>query len=317
MATTAIATSYAGSVTFIGGNAGLTTSSGITVSGFTQKAYNVTATQGVTTTAEVGSGVLCAGATTGTCTATTGFPGGEPSNEFASSNGVTFALLNQVVSSTNEGVWVAPNTGTNSITIPIGIFGVTDVDTMLNDEYGVNNATPTTVQFNFGNSTSETFTLVNGTVIRDDFNCQGGSGVTACQALNYATTLNIVNGYSTSGGSLGAFGSIAAGTAYVKGFNVWTGTYSGGTGSYVNTNGTLNLDAQDFVLGSMAVGQTLTSVTLTDTAGSSSLVSRDFLSGVTVLSSGSSAPTPEPSTVLLVMSGLGLVIVGRRRQKQQ
>jgi hypothetical protein len=318
MATTMIATSYAGSVTFVGGNAGLTTSVAITTTGtFTQSPYSTTAFQGTgATTAETGSGVLCAGATPGTCTATTGLPSGEPNNEFAAANGVTFALLNQTVSGTAEGVWAATTSGTNSITIPIGIFGVTDVYTMLNDEYGVSGQSPTTVQFNFGNSTSESFTLVNGTVIRDDFDCTGGTGLAACQALNYATTLNIANGYSTNGTSLGAIGGIGAGTAYVDAFNVWSGTYGQGTGAYANTTGTLALDAQDFSLGNLAAGQTLTSITITDTAGAATKVSRDFLSAVTVASSGSAPATPEPSTVLLLVGGLGSVVLVRRRRKQ-
>jgi hypothetical protein len=225
-------------------------------------------------------------------------------------------MINQVVGATNENVWAAPNSGTSSITIPLGIFGVTDVYTMMNDQYGINSATPTTVQFNFGNSTSESFTLVNGTVIRDEFNCTGGANVATCQALNYATSLNIVNGYSTTGSSLGAYGSIAAGTAYVRAFNVWSGTYGTGTGSYNLTSGTLSLDAQDFQLGSLAVGQTLTSVTITDTAGASTKVSRDILSAITVASSGAAA-TPEPSTVLLLVGGLGSLVFAGRRRKQQ
>jgi hypothetical protein len=311
----AIANLNAGSVTLIGGNSGLTSTIGITTSGFVESAYAGTLLTGTgATVTESGSGVLCAGNTTATCTATTGIPNGEqtistpPGNEFATANGVTFAMIDQPT--TTQAVWAAPNTGTNSVTIPIGIFGVTNVDTMLNDQYGVNGAQTTTVQFNFSNSTSETFTLTDGTVIRDDFNCTGGSGLATCQSFNYATALNTTNGYGINGTSLGTLGTIASGTAYVSAFNVWNGTYGSGSGHYANTTGNINFDAQNFSLGSMAAGTTLVSITIQDAAGSTAQVSRDALTAITVVAA------PEPSTVFLVLFGIAAMAFSRRFAKQ-
>jgi hypothetical protein len=197
----------------------------------------------------------------------------------------------------NSNVWAAPNTGTSSITIPIGIFGVTNVYTMLNDEYGVVGGTPTTVQFNFSNGSYESFTLVNGQTIADSFDCIGGTCPT------YATTLSGGTYAETAGTDTG--GTVSA-------FEVWAGTYGGpGTGAYNNTNGDINLDAQNFSLGSTAAGLTLTNVVITDTAGGTVKVSRDELSAITVQT------TPEPSTIFLVTAGIGAVGLLRRRRVRQ
>jgi len=289
---------------FIGGNTGLTSSVGIaTTGGAVENSYISTTFQGTgVTAAETGSGVLCAGATTSTCVPTTGLPSGEPNDEFASANGVTFAMVNESIASVPMGVWAAPNSGTSTITIPIGIIGVTTVDTMLNDEYGVSGATPTTVQFNFGNATSLTFTLINGTVIADSFDCLTGT------CPSYATTLDTTHAYSTTGVNLGAIGSTSA--PNVSAFTVWSGTYGQGTGAYNNTTGDIFMDAQSFYLGAAAANTSLVNIVITDTAGSATKVSRDVLSAITVV-------TPEPSTVLLFATGFGAIGFLRRRRKQQ
>jgi hypothetical protein len=322
----AIANLNAGSVQIqIGGNVGLTsgtlaTGGSITTTGAVQQTYGQNLTQGVGSTTET-SGSLCAGSTISTCTPTTGYPYGEqtvnPSNEFATANSVTFAMINQA---TNIGAWAAPTSGTSSITIPIGIFGVTDVDTMLNDEYGVSGGSPITVKFNFssgagdtGTLSSESFTLINGEVYRDGFDCTAGT----CPA--YVTTLstlsaNVTDAFSTTGTDDGRANTVTAGTAYVTAFNVWSGTYTGGTGAYNQTNGTLFLDAQDFTLGSAASGVYLNNFVITDTAGSTTRVSKDALSAVTVFEATSTS-TPEPSTVLLLVTGIGAMCLIRRRRK--
>jgi hypothetical protein len=302
----------------IGGNTGLTNTynvsgNDITQSGVPESAYAGTLFTGTGATAAGSNGsVLCAGATQGTCTAqaSSAVPAGEPNNEFATSNGVTFSMINQP--GTSDAVWATMPSGTNTITIPIGIFGVTNVYTMLNDEFGIVNANTTDVTFDFANpAEDETFDLVDGTVIRDDFDCTGGSGLSTCQSFNYATTLSS-NAYSELGCVIGSGGCAAAGSPDVTAFNVWTGSYGQGAGHYINTTGNLFLDAQDFYLGSNGVNTVLTQIVITDTAGSTPQVSRDGLSAITV-----EASAPEPSTVFLAMTGIGVVGFIRRRRNQQ
>ncbi len=112
-------------------------------------------------------------------------------------NGITFQMINDSGANASANMWAGtndiaggtyactpgptctnPNPVSTTFTIPIGIFGVTDVYTMLNDEYASKTANvgngagvTTTVQFNFGSASSglgflgsETFKLVNGTV---------------------------------------------------------------------------------------------------------------------------------------------------------
>jgi len=274
---------------------------GITVTGgASEKSYSTTAFQGTgATVAETGSGVLCAGATQYTCTATTGMPSGEPGNEFAKADGITFSMINENIAGTNEGVWAAPNSGTSTITIPIGIFGVTNVYTMLNDEYGVIGASPTTVQFNFSNGSNELFTLVNGKTISDVFDCITG----VCPT--YATTLSPDEWSANGATDLGANST----APNVSAFDVWAGTYGQGTGAYTNTTGNVYLDAQDFYLGAGVSNLTLTNIVITDTAGANNLVSRDILSAITVQT------IPEPSTIFLLLSGTGVVGLLRRRKQ--
>jgi hypothetical protein len=296
----------------VGGNSGLTSASGTTetTTGSASTAglqpYNSTLYQGVSSPGYT-SGNLCAGATTSTCASTTGYPNGETNNEFLSGNGVTFAMINQTISGVGEGVWAATNTAgtgavpvTSTITIPIGIFGVTNVETMLNDQFGLASTSDTTVQFVFTNPAfNETFTLMNGTVIRDTYSCTTGTCPT------YATGLDTTHMFDINGNSLGLIGATT--TANVTAFNLWSGTYTSTAGAYNGTSGNLYLDAQNFYLGSFASNQTLASIVITDT-NTAAKQSRIGLSAVTLLA------TPEPSTIFLIGAGIaGIGLLRRRR----
>jgi hypothetical protein len=112
--------------------------------------------------------------------------------------------------------------------------------------------------------------------------------------------------YGTSGASLGAISPTSV--ANVTAFNVWSGTYSDGTGAYNNTSGDIFFDAQDFYLGSAAAGQTLADVVITgsNTAAKQSRISLSALTVETV---------PEPSTILLLGTGVAAASLIRRRRK--
>ena len=269
--------------------------------------YNAATFQSVSTITG-GTGNLCKGpALPNPCAAgnvvavPTAVPNGETtgSGEYATANGVTFSMINQGDGVSNA--WVASNTGTSTFTIPVGIFGVDSAWTMLNDEYGVSGQSPTTVTFNFGttasnaNAGSITFTLVNGTVIRDSLQCT--TNTTNCS--QYATSLDTTHMFSTTGASLGAITTTAV--PNVTAFNVWSGSYTGGTGNYSGTTGNAYLDAQKFSLGTAYMSDYLVNIVITDASGSTAKVSRDTLSAITI------DPAPEPSSVFLLVAGLAVM----------
>ena len=346
MAFTGLATLYAGSVQQIqiGGSNGLTTSQTLNVTGtitttggsgagITPYSFNVL--QGTVSNSDnsITSGVLCYGANAtsatnctsqgGTVQGTLPYTATNPSGGayMTSGNGVTFAMINQGVDSD----WQTSNfaSGTSTINIPIGIFGVTSVDTMLNDNYGVPTGSDISVTFNFDTTAtgtngagSETFTLVDGEVIRDAFQCTSGS-INATSCLSYQSggsdPLNTTLMYNQAGTSLGAIGATTTPSVYA--YNVITGTYttmaptgSGGAVPYVNTAGNLYLDAQVFNLGSSFLGDYLTSIKVTD-AVTASFQSKADLTAIDVFAA------PEPSTIFLFVTGIGLVALVHLRRR--
>jgi len=241
-----------------------------------------------------------------------GVPNGEvPGGQKLTTNGVTFAMIDDSANPTAN-MWISTNTaGTVGTpvatidTIPMGIFGVQNVWTMLNDQYGIAGST-TQVIFNFGttagvaNLPALTFTLVNGNSIRDSVDCLTSS--TSCPA--YATSLS-TSAYGTNDTT-----AAVAGASSVSAFNVWEGTYAGTpTGAYAGmTSGDVFLDGQDFSL--VGYGSDyLVSMQIVDT-NTGTRQTRDLLSAVTV---GYNAP--EPSTWLLLAAGLGGLFLVQRRRK--
>jgi len=253
-------------------------------------------------------------------------PAAPPSSLTA--HGITFAMINDSGGQAGDNLWSGtndiagtsgnPNPVTTTFTLPMGIFGVSNVYTMLNDEFAnttVNNGNgagvDTTVTFNFGSAASgagflgsETFDLVNGTVIRDSFLCTGGSGLATCQSSNLGTTFDTTNAYGTGGSIVVP----SAGVASVTAFNVFQGSYtSSAYGPYTNTSGTLYLDAQNFYLGSFA-GDELFNMVIQDTQ-SGAFQSREELVAVTVV-------TPEPASIFLLVGGFGAIAFFSYRRRK-
>jgi hypothetical protein len=238
-----------------------------------------------------------------------GVPNGEvPGGQLLTSNGVTFAMIDDSANPTAN-IWISSNSAGNAVTpvvttdtIQMGIFGVQNVWTMLNDEYGIVGST-TQVVFNFGttagvaNLPSLAFTLVNGNSIRDAVDCLTSS--TTCPA--YQTGLS-TSTYGTDDAT-----AAAAGAPSVSAFNVWEGTYGGAPGgAYANmTSGDVNLDAQDFSLTGYS-NEYLVSMQIID-SNTGIRQNRDVLSAITV------GEAPEPSTWLLFATGLGALFFIRRR----
>jgi len=189
-----------------------------------------------------------------------------------------------------------------SINIPVGVFSVSSASILLNDYWGVGNTD--TVTFNFANAGTVSYTLTDGNQI---------SSATDCHAASTSdTTSPLCTAFNSPPSS--ASTDIA-----------WTSSYTNSTTSttnpYAATSGTLNLDDITFAFTGIPnfSTDTLNSITITDNnnctptvAGCSAINSRLALSAITV------DTTPEPSTDLLLVAGLGIIgYLGRRRKVRQ
>jgi hypothetical protein len=293
----------------------------------TPVAYSATVLQGTGSAAgnTITSGLICRGYAATSAPDCTGHGGtvstslpytSSAGSQYAAtaSNGITFAMINQA-SNPNASVWTTSANATpttSTITIPMGIFGVTDVYTMMNDNYGVPGTSPVSVQFNFS-SGSETFTLVNGTVIRDSWECLAGLTGNGCQ--NYLTggvdNLDTTHTYNESGTTASTSGPT------VTAFNVLTAAYlntAAGMPQYKGTSGNIYLDAQHFAFGSLYAGATLNNIVITDTitAGAQSRVE---LSAIDYSVAAAAPPTEAPEPAGFVLSGLGILFVASLRRK--
>lgn len=175
-----------------------------------------------------------------------------------------------------------------SITLTTSVYNPTDVYTLMN-AYFNNSALGlgvASVTFSGTNNTSETFTLLGGEVIRDFY-----QGAFTNSLTNGETGITATNVFSCSDPST------------CKG--------AGGTGN-VNTGlqGTYVIDQQDFALGNVFAGQTLTSITITDLNNSTV----PLLLGVTVGSANTSS-TPEPNGCFL--AGLGAATLLWRKARRR
>jgi hypothetical protein len=119
------------------------------------------------------------------------------------------------------------------------------------------------------------------------------NGLTFNPASLIVTTANLAN--NVFGGTTNAYTSI-------------------GLGSYSGTSGSLSLYSQDFQLGSLvapSAGEYLVSIQLQERVGVSPF-SQTALSAITI--DAAASPVPEPSTVFLLMTGLGAIGLARFRR---
>jgi hypothetical protein len=229
--------------------------------------------------------------------------------------GVTFGMLadseNKCGSSgtgscANDNFWASSTgtTGPTTITIPVSVSGVSEAYILLNDYWGVNGSTTQTdtVLFTFSGGT-DTFTLTNGNQIEDAVQCLSATG-----------TPNDFVGRSPQPSCT----TFARSTSSPGTDNIWSGTYSGDNASstdYFNTAGNLALNDISFNLSAFS-GQTLKTISITDNNnGFTNFSSALALSAITVTGSSLVVVTPEPSTVLLLFAGLGVIVyLGQRRK---
>jgi len=216
---------------------------------------------------------------------------------------VAFALIND--GTTNgypSNYWDALSS--SSLIIPVGIFGTDSAWTMINNQWGVAGNTSASVTFYFGSSSnttdagSLTFNLVNGQLVRDATQCAGnGTGTIHCSS--FATTLS-------------APSNVPAGTSASAG-TIYSEQYSAGSSvsnPYKTTTGTEALDYQHFTFGTAFLNDYLSEVKVTDIGGAPNN-SRTGVSAVTV------DVAPEPSTILMFMTGLGAIGFARFRKTRK
>jgi len=235
-------------------------------------------------------------------------------------NNVTFAMISQ--SGTYNNVWTS--TSSSTLTIPMGVFGVQNVWTMLNDYYGANAAQNTSVTFKFDNNadgsdvgslTTLTVDLKNGTEVRSSINCTANCSV----GTSYASTL--AGSTVVSGTDIHCTGPNCLAAVTVLTNNLFSALnlipnpatqFAGQTVSAV-------LDDQGFSFGNAFANQYLVSVGVTEKAYSTSGLNASSigLSAITLqtVSAENQTATPEPSSVLLAIGGLAaFAFIGRRRR---
>jgi len=209
---------------------------------------------------------------------------------------------------------------TADLVIPVGLYNVDSVYTMLNDYWGLAGAQNITVNFCFSATSNGScaspvsVALTNGVEVSAAVDCNplvSGDCPTTTNSASIATTL--------------APSTLTASGVTVKADSVYSATYTSiptlvPTGAANpspwagSTGGTVFLDEQQFIFTSAQYsGMYLSYIDISDagTAWSASNPggSRFALSAVTV------DQTPEPSTILLLVGGFGVIGLGRLRRR--
>jgi len=216
------------------------------------------------------------------------------------------------------------------ITVAVGLTGVTDVWTMLNNIYGTAGANSTTVFLDFGTSSN----VVNASdIIQVNLTNSGAAGSGASGQIQDANICaangpNSVGGTFCTGLDVGPTAAFSTPTTLVGGVtqetgitvgtkNLFSTAYTGtsNAGIYKSTTGNVDLNAQDFQISSLVgaglaaqfEGLYLVDIRVKENIGGAG-VSQTALTAITI------DTVPEPSTVLLFVGGLGAIGLLRRRR---
>jgi len=240
---------------------------------------------------------------------------------------VTFAMINDGVtgSGNSKNYWSVSQGGTpaNFITVPIGIYGVADVWTMINTDLATfASGQDVTLMFNFGTTANASTVDSVKVLLNDSTNSTTATGETRnavdCNPVTTDPCGSTANANPSSGPVLSSTiltpTSGATGTVSFSSHNLYT---------FAGTTGNVNLDDQGFLFNSLNLtgagfsGDTnlntyLVSVTIRE-AGNLDTNATLGLSAITV---DSDPPVPEPSTVVLFLAGLGAVGFGKFRRRK-
>jgi hypothetical protein len=247
---------------------------------------------------------------------TTGEPSGLAFTD--STNNVSFAVISDGCTGNapncySNNVW-EPNSA-SSVTVPVGVFGVTDAWTMLNNAWGPAGAQDTSVTFNFG--TSATGGIVDTLVVQltNSGNGSTPSGQISTSVQCATNTESPVTCTTYATGPTNPSSSIATsgtGASLLPNITVLTNTlftaaYNGGNtgGKFANSTGNVVLQDQGFEFGNAFSNLYLVNVQVFDASGASG-TSASALSAITVDSA-----TPEPASVFLVLGAVA--VAGFRR----
>jgi len=234
-------------------------------------------------------------------------------------SGVTAGVANTCngTSTNSNNAWVAPINSageTSDITIPVGIFDVTDVWTMINNLFGTPGSMDTTVIFNWGASA----TVTNGTSLTVNLTNASNNAMQNSGEVRTAIDCTSPGGVGTSTCNTLAIGGLATGITGPSGItidtgNVFTQSYNStipGSSMFAgSTGGNLNLDDQGFIFNGLNSGLYLVNIEVMEDVGKSA-TSDTVLSGVTV-----DSVTPEPSTIWLGLAGFVAMFVWARRRR--
>jgi hypothetical protein len=237
--------------------------------------------------------------------------------ETNSATGVTFNMISDGTNASGNSNNFWEGFGANTLTVPVGIYDVTDVWTLINNVWGSPNAVDTTVTFNFGNSANGATTkaltvqltnagsVVNGTPsgqISASVNCT----TVAATCNNYAIGPTAASSSIATSGT----GSVLLPNITVLTDQVLSTAYNGGgTGTtYAGSAGNAVMTDQGFEFGSSFTGLYLVNIQIAEATGGGSN-SQTGLSAITL------DATPEPSTIWLLVAGFATAGFSRLRKK--
>jgi hypothetical protein len=211
-------------------------------------------------------------------------------------------------SALSNNAWIASGAGT--IVVPIGLYDVTSVFTLLNNVWGAAGALDTSVIFNFASTPNATTGLQTVVVNLTNASNNGAGTGQIGTSVDCSTTTTVA--CSADAISTLANSTVINGVTVRTDSAIFDSAYNAATGQFANSAGFVTLDDQVFLFGSAHASQYLVSIgiqELNGVAGSSATA----LSAITV---NGAVASPEPSTVLLFMTGVGLIGAAKFRRRR-
>jgi hypothetical protein len=242
---------------------------------------------------------------------------GEQGTLTDSVNNIKFSMIDDgSAGGASNNFWQGTQSGCTStclnptITIPIGVYGVTDVWALLSSELSAADVTNTRITFTFGSASSGGATESITVMLSESANSSTPTG-----QIRNAVDCAPASSCDTASGPTLAESVISSVTVLTD--NVYTSPYNDGalSGYEGADNGDVVLDDAGFIFNGISLGPIggtnltnyLQSVSVTET-GSANGVS-EGLSAITV------DAVPEPSTVFMFLSGLGAIGFARFSRK--